>query len=74
MSYETEGETRIVRIEKYVDGAITPVRGKEEGGNVVDPQQPILGRTRHHRIALRQIALPRFRTQLESRRPLGRNR
>ena len=35
ISYETQGETRIVSIEKYVDGAITPVRGKEQGGNVV---------------------------------------
>ncbi|MGB9395153.1 MAG: DUF1326 domain-containing protein, partial [Pseudolabrys sp.] len=29
ITYETKGETRIIRIEKYVDGAITPVRGKE---------------------------------------------
>ena len=35
ISYETQGETRIVRIEKYVDGAITPVRGKQQGENVV---------------------------------------
>ena len=26
ISYETQGETRVVRIEKYVDGTITPVR------------------------------------------------
>ena len=35
ITYETQGDTRIVRIEKYVDGAITPVRGKEVGQNVV---------------------------------------
>ena len=35
ITYETQGETRIVRIEKYVDGAITPVRGKEAGKNVM---------------------------------------
>ncbi len=35
ISYETDGETRRIRIEKYVEGAITPVRGKENGGNVV---------------------------------------
>jgi hypothetical protein len=35
ITYETKGETRIVRIEKYVDGAITPVPGKETGQNVV---------------------------------------
>jgi hypothetical protein len=35
ISYETHGETRIVRIEKYVDGAITPVPGKQKGENVV---------------------------------------
>lgn len=35
ISYETEGETRRIRIEKYVDGAITPVRGNEGDQNVV---------------------------------------
>ena len=35
ITYETQGETRIIRIEKYVDGAITPVRGKEAGQNVM---------------------------------------
>ena len=34
ISYETEGETRRIRIEKYVDGAISPVRGKENGQNI----------------------------------------
>ena len=29
ITYETKGETRVIKIEKYVDGAITPVRGKE---------------------------------------------
>jgi hypothetical protein len=29
ITYETRGETRIVKIEKIVDGAITPVRGKD---------------------------------------------
>jgi hypothetical protein len=33
--YETKGDTRIIKIEKYVDGAITPVRGKEKGENVM---------------------------------------
>jgi hypothetical protein len=33
--YETQNETRIVRIKDYVDGAITPVRGKEPGQNVI---------------------------------------
>jgi hypothetical protein len=35
ISYETQGETRIVKIKDYVDGAITPVRGKQPGENVV---------------------------------------
>ena len=35
IDYETEGETRRIRIEKYVDGAITPVPGKQRGENVV---------------------------------------
>jgi hypothetical protein len=35
ISYETDGETRRVRIEKYVDGDVTPVRGNDRAGNVV---------------------------------------
>jgi hypothetical protein len=35
ISYETQDETRIIRIKDYVDGAITPIRGKEPGQNVV---------------------------------------
>lgn len=35
ITYETDGETRRVRIENYVDGAVTPVKGKEPGQNVV---------------------------------------
>ncbi len=31
ITYELEGDTRIVKIEKIVDGAITPVRGKDKG-------------------------------------------
>jgi hypothetical protein len=35
IEYRTEGETRIVTIEKFVDGAITPIRGKQSGENVI---------------------------------------
>ncbi len=35
ITYETQGQTRVVRIEKYADGAITPVPGKQKGENVV---------------------------------------
>jgi hypothetical protein len=35
ITYETQGETRIVNIDTYGGGTITPVRGKEQGGNVV---------------------------------------
>jgi hypothetical protein len=35
ITYETQGDTRIVRIENYVDGAITPLPGNEKGQNVV---------------------------------------
>jgi hypothetical protein len=35
ISYEMQGETRVVRIKDYVDGAITPIKGKEAGQNVV---------------------------------------
>jgi hypothetical protein len=33
--YETQGQTRIIKIEKIVDGAITPVRGKDQGNVVI---------------------------------------
>lgn len=35
VSYETQGETRLIKIKDHVDGAITPVRGKDPGQNVV---------------------------------------
>jgi hypothetical protein len=35
IAYELQGETRIVKIEKIVDGAITPVRGKDQGPVVI---------------------------------------
>lgn len=31
ISYEVQGETRIIKIDKIVDGAITPIRGKGNG-------------------------------------------
>src|SRR5882757_5970833 len=33
--YETQGKTRIIKIEKIVDGAITPVRGKDQGNVII---------------------------------------
>ena len=33
--YEIHGDTRIVKIEKIVDGAITPVKGKDAGPVVI---------------------------------------
>jgi hypothetical protein len=35
ITYRTEGQTRLISIEKVIDGAITPIRGKERGDNVV---------------------------------------
>jgi hypothetical protein len=35
ISYRVEGETRIVQIPGIIDGAVSPVRGKNEGENVV---------------------------------------
>jgi hypothetical protein len=35
ITYETQGDTRIVTLEKYGGGAVTPVKGQEQGGNVV---------------------------------------
>ena len=37
--YETDGDTRVIRIEKIVDGAITPVRGKDEGNVIIRNSQ-----------------------------------
>lgn len=34
ITYETQGETRIVRVKDYIDGAITPVRGKDRDQRV----------------------------------------
>jgi len=35
ISYEMQGDTRVIKIEKIVDGAITPVRGKDKGNVVI---------------------------------------
>jgi len=35
ITYETQGETRIISLEKYGGGAISPVRGKQDGQDVV---------------------------------------
>jgi hypothetical protein len=35
ISYDTEGETRRIRIDGYAEGALTPIPGKERGENVV---------------------------------------
>ncbi len=35
IEYRTEGETRIVQIEKWVDGAVSPIRGKGNGNVMV---------------------------------------
>jgi hypothetical protein len=34
ITYRTEGETRVVKIDKIIDGAITPIRGNAQGQNV----------------------------------------
>lgn len=39
IDYDVQGDTRIIRIEKIVDGAITPVRGKDKGPVVVTNSQ-----------------------------------
>lgn len=35
IAYAVEGETRIVKIDKIIDGALTPIKGKNQSGNVV---------------------------------------
>jgi hypothetical protein len=43
ITYETQGDTRIVTLEKYGGGAITPVRGKDEGNVVIRNSQYWIG-------------------------------
>ena len=35
IEYRQEGQTRLITVDKIIDGAITPVRGKNRGENVV---------------------------------------
>src|SRR5262249_6148639 len=35
ITYDLVGETRVITMEKIVDGAITPVKGKDKGGVVI---------------------------------------
>jgi hypothetical protein len=43
ITYETQGDTRIVTLEKYGGGAVTPVRGKDEGNVVIRNSQYWIG-------------------------------
>jgi hypothetical protein len=43
ISYETQGDTRIVTLEKYGGGAVTPVKGKGEGNVVIRNSQYWIG-------------------------------
>jgi hypothetical protein len=43
ITYETQGDTRIVTLEKYGGGAITPVKGKEQGNVVIKNSQYWIG-------------------------------
>jgi hypothetical protein len=58
VTYRTDGDTRIVSIDKVLDGAITPVRGKERG-------EPIMIRNSEYWIApdvtISQAGTSRFR-------------
>jgi hypothetical protein len=35
IDYRLDGQTRLITVDKIIDGAITPVRGKNRGENVV---------------------------------------
>jgi hypothetical protein len=35
ISYRTDGVTRIVTVDNVIDGAVTPIQGKDKGSNVV---------------------------------------
>jgi hypothetical protein len=43
ITYETQGDTRIVTLEKYGGGAVTPVKGKGEGNVVIRNSQYWIG-------------------------------
>lgn len=35
ITYETIGETRVIKMEKIIDGALTPIKGKDQGAVVI---------------------------------------
>lgn len=35
ITYETVGETRVIKMEKIIDGALTPIKGKDQGAVVI---------------------------------------
>ncbi len=43
ITYETQGDTRIVTLEKYGGGAVTPVKGKDQGNVVIRNSQYWIG-------------------------------
>ena len=73
ITYETRDKTRLFQIPKIIDGAVTPIAGKDRERDTMIEQFGILDRARDHRRQGRQEPLARLRPQLEFRRPLGRN-
>ena len=65
--------TRVFQIPKIIEGAVTPIPGKEPGRRHGDQQLRILDRAGNHRGAGRQEPHAGLRPQLEFRRPLGRD-
>ena len=73
ITYETRDKTRIFQIPKIIDGAVTPIPGKDRDEGYGDHQFRILDRAGDHRGQVRQEQDARLRPQLEFRRPFGRN-
>ena len=73
ITYETRDKTRIFQIPKIIDGAVTPIPGKDREKDTVITQLGILDRAGDHRGQVRQEQDAGLRPQLEFCRPLGRN-
>ena len=73
ITYETKDKTRLFQIPKIIDGAVTPIAGKDRERDTTIENSRILDRAGDHRRQGRQEPAARLRPQLEFRRALGRN-
>ena len=73
ITYETKDKTRLFQIPKIIDGAVTPIAGKDREKDTMIANSRILDRAGDHRRQGRQEPDAGLRAQLEFRRPVGRN-